>query len=447
MRHGLRGTGRKFTLVGSVLVVFFIIYKLAGGSLGSPNMNGVSVNQIFNKDNSRVYDECLLLHKLGSISDMEKAFRIWDSHDVCRDLHQKFSAIFRLSSSKSHIRVEQPFLSKVKRWLPGRYSKEQIENQEIMSLFNKYTYEHSIINLVRSKRPGVSSTDDVETYIKNLVQESAKNCDFCQYHTNTAKHTFGRIVSKYAVSAANVFPFDGYHGLIIPRTHHPLKFSEEEFLDVMDVATRWMIKGHEETPSYRFPHLTWDCLPKGSASQVHTHAQVTLNSQAHYGQMELLKSAASRYEKEFVGESYFQTLLQIHQNLNLSICLGNARAYANLTPKKDNDMFFIALEPSEEYFKLLYLVLRAFIDEMKIYAWSLVTFFPALVSFKDSDGSWDHKSIPVITRLINRGPPTLLRADISSLELFAASNVNVDPYKTIAGVRRFLQSSGIDSKC
>lgn len=55
----------------------------------------------------------------------------------------------------------------------------------------------------------------------------------------TAEDTFGRIENKNAFTAANTFKYDAWHALFITRTHHPLNWSEEQFMDVWDVAKQW----------------------------------------------------------------------------------------------------------------------------------------------------------------------------------------------------------------
>lgn len=64
-----------------------------------------------------------------------------------------------------------------------------------------------------------------------------------------------------------------HHGLVIAGEHDPLQLSEAVFLDVMHTAVLWFQRTHEADPTYRYPHLMWDLLPKASASQLHPHAQ------------------------------------------------------------------------------------------------------------------------------------------------------------------------------
>ena len=57
--------------------------------------------------------------------------------------------------------------------------------------------------------------------------------------SKTAEDTFGRIESEHSATAANAFKYDAYHALILLKTHHPLLFSEEQFMDFMSTAMKW----------------------------------------------------------------------------------------------------------------------------------------------------------------------------------------------------------------
>lgn len=45
------------------------------------------------------------------------------------------------------------------------------------------------------------------------------------------------------------------------------------------------MKVHTLDKQYKYPHLMWDSLPKASASQVHPHAQISLNPTRYYGKL------------------------------------------------------------------------------------------------------------------------------------------------------------------
>jgi len=71
--------------------------------------------------------------------------------------------------------------------------------------------------------------------------------------------------------------------------------------------------------------------------------------------------------------------------------LGTASALAYLTPKKEKEIFIIAPTANNDFFTLLHFTLRAYMDSMRIYAWSLAIFLPVL----DSEAP----SLPAIVRI------------------------------------------------
>lgn len=156
----------------------------------------------------------------------------------------------------------------------------------MISIFNRFTYENTIFNPLRAARPGAKgNVEEISSYLVNLLSETEKSCDFCQYSTMTAEESFGRIESTHASTAGNSFKYDVFHGLVMLRHHNPLQFNKEQLLDFMHTAMRWFATAHKVDPTYRYPHLMWDILPKASASQVHPHAQLSLSPDRFYGML------------------------------------------------------------------------------------------------------------------------------------------------------------------
>ena len=75
----------------------------------------------------------------------------------------------------------------------------------------------------------------IDKYLSNQI---ITNCYFL-FPSKTAEDTFGRIESEHSITAANAFKYDGYHALVVFKTHHPLLFSEEQFMDFMSTAMKW----------------------------------------------------------------------------------------------------------------------------------------------------------------------------------------------------------------
>jgi hypothetical protein len=88
-------------------------------------------------------------------------------------------------------------------------------------------------------------------------------------------------------------------------------------------------------------------------------------------------------------------LVQAHSALGLAYELGEATALAYLTPKKENEVLLLAPTAGDDLFALLHHVLRAFIDDMSIFSFSLAFFFPAMDPLLPS--------LPALVRIVDRG--------------------------------------------
>ncbi|XP_033111350.1 uncharacterized protein LOC117112387 [Anneissia japonica] len=127
--------------------------------------------------------------------------------------------------------------------------------------------------------------------------------------------------------------------------------------------------------------------------------------------------SAIRYAKENGGNNYFTELLQVHNALGLATKFGNASAMAYLTPKNDNEVIIMSKTANLDFFRLLFYVIKAFTEDMKLYAWSLAMFLPKLEPWV-APGFDD---IPALVRIVSRGPVNSPRSDISAMELFGVS--------------------------
>ncbi|XP_070558430.1 uncharacterized protein [Ptychodera flava] len=358
-------------------------------------------------------DETLLI---GMLDDVIGRWSIATSSE-CRELYGKFIDIYSVTRRAGQVIIPDTFQTKVLKWLNNDEELfKEVKLQFITSIFNKYTHESAIFNPLRSKRPGVSGDEEIKEYVEEQVKKSEKDCDFCAYQFKTAEDTFGRIESEHSATAANTFKYDAYHALVIMKSHSPLDFSEVQFLDMMDTAMKWFMKVHEMDKNYKYPHLMWDNLSKASASQIHPHAQASVGPVRHYGLMEHIHLEAMEYSRSNNGNNYFTDLVQIHKALGLTTSLGSATAMAYITPKKDNEVIILSKTPSKDFFQLLYYTIRAYMDDLQLYAWSLAMFLPKLEPY----GKPTSDDIPAIVRIISRGPANNPRNDISAMELFAA---------------------------
>ncbi|XP_022081099.1 uncharacterized protein LOC110974072 [Acanthaster planci] len=374
---------------------------------------------------------------ISTLDDFVEKWAVTYTNTDCSNMYNTFSGIYDVNRRSGQLIIPETFQTKLLKWLGNDEELlKEAKLQFITSVYNKYTHEHTLLNPFRAKRP-MEGGEDMDEYLADLVKKTEKNCDFCDYKYKTAEDTFGRIESDLSATAANTFKMDGFHTLVILKNHDPRILSEEQFLDAMHVSMKWFMKVYDTDKQYRYPHMIWDNLPKASCSQVHPHAQIMLSPVRHYGGIEHFRLAAMKYGRENQGRNYFTDLMKAHNALGLTVSLGNATALAYLTPRKDNDVMILSKTPCQDFFRLVYFTLRAFMDR-KMYAWSMAIFLPKLEPWSTPD----YDDIPAIARIVTRGAPSSTRSDIGAMELFSINNVNLDPFVVVKTLKAAVDSLG-----
>lgn len=363
------------------------------------------------------------LPHLGSILTKWQA----SSDPECRSLLKRFETMYSFDTRHASLILPTPFQGKVKKWLGNNEDLyQELFDQEVIHVVNKFTREHTIFNPLRDKRP-VSPPDLSESqYFESVLKETKTSCDFCNYQDFTAEHTFHRVESKYSFSASNAFKMDTLHALFALKQHDPLQWSEEQYMDLMNLTVTWFQKAATYMEGVRYPVVIWDVLPKCGASQVHPHLHGFLDQQRYHGVVEAWRMAAQDYYSQ-TGTNFYADMANVALALGLGISHKSAVAFASIVPRKDDEIVVMAPTAGKDFFQLVYIVIRALVDDLGKFCFSMGIGYPSL---EGTEGK-----IPAYARIITRGAVTELRADISSLELFAATNVNVDPYKVIQLVK------------
>eukprot|EP01134_Creolimax_fragrantissima_P002662 CFRG2662T1 len=310
-----------------------------------------------------------------------------------------FDRLYDVNLRIGGVFIPETFKPKVLGWLGGNQdSYKQVQKQSVTSIFNRWTHENTIYSPIRALRPGANNGADVLAYIHTLTRDTkASGCDFCDPDNMTAGDVWEEhhIHSTHSSTSSNVF------------------------------------KCHKKDSQFRYPQLMWDLLPKASASQLHPHAQVSLTPDRYYGDGEHILLAAQQYLAQ-TGFDYFSDLVAVHGALGLTVRHKSAVAMAYITPKKEHEIVVISANPDDDLWLLVATVIETFREDMSIYAWSMAMFLPELGL--EITKQTKHR-MPAIVRIVDRGSPTSKRSDISAMELFAASNVNADPFKFIAELR------------
>lgn len=368
---------------------------------------------------------------ITGLVDIKKHWAV-SKNSRCRDLFDKFISIFTIDARKASLSLPSTFQTKVKGWLANNEQLyQEVFDQDVIHIISEFTHEHTVFNPLRDKRPVSPPKEPENSYFSTLLKESSENCDFCNYKDYTAEHTFGRVESKHSFSASNIFKIDTLHALLALKKHDPLHWKLEEFLDLFQLVNTWIAKANKNFPNAHYPGVVWDVLPKCGASQVHPHLHVVLDQQRYPGVVETWRRGAQEFYQQH-NSNYFSDLVAVYTALNLTVTYGTAVAFASLVPRKDHEIVVMSETASSDFYILLYFVLRGLIDDVHKMCFSMGIALPAV---NVAEGK-----LPAYARVITRGYVTDIRADISSLEMFLATNVNIDPYKTIEIVRNSMKT-------
>ncbi|KAH9488901.1 hypothetical protein Btru_058632 [Bulinus truncatus] len=349
-----------------------------------------------------------------TISGIPDLLPVWSRSEnpSCRDLYDKFTAIYTIEKRIGTVKIPETFVVKVKEWLGNNMDfYQELYQQNIIHIMNMYTRETTVFNPLRDKRPVTKPRESEEDYLVRITKESAEKCDFCKYKNYTAEHEFGRIESELSFSASNIFMLDRLHAVITIKDHDPINWSYDQYMDMMRITNDWLEKAFKEEPEAMYPAIIWDLLPKSGSSQLHPHNQVFLSPNRYQGMVESWRRAAQDYHSD-KNSNYFNDLITLYSALGLAVPFKSAVALASLTPRKDNEVVIIAPEANDDFFQLIYYVLRGFMDDLKKYSFSLGGGYPAM------DQGNNVGRIPAFVRIITRGVMTEIRTDISALELF-----------------------------
>ena len=306
-------------------------------------------------------------------------------------------------------------------------SVDAVQEQRIVRVTNKVTFEGALFNDLRAMRPmEVKGTDEVRQTI-----ESSRNDPFCHPETGTPADTFGRVSGAYGITASNVAKYDGYHGVLVFTDHDPLApASAATVADHLETCARWGRAALADDPAARYLFVLWNCLWRAGGSIVHGHMQMTATRGLHYPKVEMLRRQALAYTAAN-GRGYFDDVWLVHDALGLGLTIDEARLLAYLAPIKEREVLVIG-RPGADERTLAPAIARtvAAFRAAGVVSYNMALYLPPL----SPDGE-DWVRFPPIARLVDRGDPANKTSDIGAMELYAASVIAADPFRLASQLR------------
>ena len=212
-------------------------------------------------------------------------------------------------------------------------------------------------------------------------------------------------------------------------------------------------------------------MPHAGASQVHPHVQGFLGKKTYLGKMGKLDQAINLYRNR-TQQEYLEDYVNAHIALGLGLRYHTASIVVPLDSQKDNEFVIIGTSSLRDWTRLLYLVHRTYIEELKVYCFSSGMAWPTSILFPSSDkqvriskigkdlkgleelpdppnSTKVKRTIPkkpagslMFARVGSRGNCQSVESDVSSLELYLINHLSTDPYVTISALKRVLKKYG-----
>jgi hypothetical protein len=341
-----------------------------------------------------------------------------------------FERIFDVQTSTGRLIPPDP----MKHWIEHQFgSVEAVLEQPIVKITNQVTMEGVLFNWLRSNRPiWRDSKLDLEAELAAEDQDPLEDV-----YNQTPEDVFGRVEGEYCVTASNIAKFDGYHGLIVFKEEHPLRFGREQVKDYIQTGWAWAARVNDIDADARYYMFLWNCLWRAGASLLHGHAQMVLGKGLHYAAVERLRRNAMFYGARFRSD-YFEDFFLAHRMVGCAFQRDDVRVIANLAPLKENEVILMAWHGEGGLLDRLYETLAVFRDRLGVLSFNVVMYQPPL---RETEEDWD--DFPIIVRIVDRGDPATRTADFGAMELYAASVVSSDPLRLAAILRDSLGGTEI----
>mmetsp|Transcript_1301 Transcript_1301/g.5290 ORF Transcript_1301/g.5290 Transcript_1301/m.5290 type:complete len:502 (+) Transcript_1301:722-2227(+) len=368
-------------------------------------------------------------------------------------LHALFVAHFEVAVREGELALPPALEEKVGGWFslpsdddPQKASVERACRQRVICIRNRHTSDATHFNPLRALRPSGTSgaaLDQEDKHVDQLVagNEGAK-CDFCAPVEKCALDTWGRVEGSHWISGANVAKFEGHHGVLLLKRHHPLAWEGEGIADLLSTWAAWAARTHEVHPDATHPLLLWNCLPRAGSSQLHGHAQCTLSPGGHVGMVRTLAEAAGRYlhaPPPGTDLDYLGDLVRAHAALGLARDMGGGVwVIAYLCARKEKELWVVGPPggaPSDLAHGL-WVALKALRGEMGVRCFNVVAIGPPVA------GPPPLGFARCMARVIDRGSARSGVSDMAAAEMFAVSVVAADPVHVIAAVDRAAAAAG-----
>lgn len=349
------------------------------------------------------------------------------------DRRARFERIFDVQRVEGRCAVPPT----MRAWASQRFgSVDHVEQQHIVRVTNRVTWEGAIYNPLRARRP-------MPMFAANGSAAGAVDL-FADPERTTAADVFGRVRGEYCITTSNIARWDGQCAVLIFDEPDPLAFTRAHLRDYFRTALRWAEAAHQADPEARYLVWMWNGGPAGGASIAHAHAQLGLARDRHYAMAEGLRHAAIAYRAQH-GANYFDDLFATHDDVKLSFMANGLRGFVSLTAARAKDTWLLGQVLDDTLADAVHDVLRAYIDRAGMQGFDVGVLLPPLFlpdkpDFSEKSGLsggetiHDWSGFPAIARIVDRGSPNAASSDVGSMDLFGQRVISEDPFRARAAL-------------
>jgi hypothetical protein len=306
-----------------------------------------------------------------------------------------------------------------------------VEEQRIIKVFNRQSFESALFNELRARRP-ISATTDEDA--AKTIKESEGD-PFCKPLTGTPTDTFGRVRGWHCVSASNVAKYDALHGLIIFKQHNPLLFTEKDLADYLNTAMKWFERANRSNKEAVYPFLLWNCLWKAGASIIHGHMQTALGEGMHYGGAEYLNHVRKEYGERYASD-YFSDLFRAHASVGLGLEWKKLKIFTSITPIKEKEITILGEKFDKKFMSAIFQAADCMVKELGVNSFNMGIIYPPMNEKRNKGNESGWKGFPVIARIVDRGKLSSKTSDFAGMEIYAGTSViESDPYKVFESLK------------
>jgi len=341
------------------------------------------------------------------------------------DKRQRVERIFRIDVTQSQSHVPDT----MRPWVEQQFGQlEAVEHQHLVRVTNTVTWDGALFNPVRARRPMIH--DQVHANPNRSPSSSVSHASELTDHFAdplhmTTEDPFGRVRGKHCVIAANVARWDTWSAVLIFDEVDPFRFDREQMRDYIATSWTWARQAHAFDPTARYFVWGWNGSLRAGASQPHAHAQMALGQGLHYARVEGLRRAALDYRAR-TCTNYFDDLQASHDCLGLGITTSTLRGFVYLAPMCWKETWLIGQRFDNDLADALHDVLRALIDRTGTASFNVFATLPPVEATQTQAEDWS--GFPLIVRIGDRGPTTMISSDFGWIDLFAHRVIPTDPF-------------------